>query len=120
MTEKFTVVGEPMTPQEFGELLKKMYEKDENGVPRWKKVFGVKDEHVIVTDVAMIGETSDKRTFSLSERVVRFVMWLVRYPAPPNIICSHKFTNPRVLYPGDTLNVTYEMKVEKDEEVVRP
>jgi hypothetical protein len=41
MKEKVTIVGEPMSVREFGQLLKDMYEKDENGVPLWKKVFGV-------------------------------------------------------------------------------
>ena len=41
MKEKVTIVGEPMSVKDFGQLLKDMYEKDENGVPLWKKVFGV-------------------------------------------------------------------------------
>lgn len=44
MDKKETFVGEPMSVKEFAQLLKDMYEKDENGVPLWKKVFGVTDE----------------------------------------------------------------------------
>jgi hypothetical protein len=44
MKEKVTIVGEPISVKEFGQLLKDMYEKDENGVPLWKKVFGVDEK----------------------------------------------------------------------------
>jgi len=33
------VVGKPLTVSEFGQLLKEMYVEDENGIPKWKKVF---------------------------------------------------------------------------------
>ena len=42
--EKVTIVGDPVTVREFGQILKDMYEKDENGIPLWKKVFGVVKE----------------------------------------------------------------------------
>lgn len=41
MDKKETFVGKPMTVMEFKQLMDEMYEKDENGVPLWKKVFGV-------------------------------------------------------------------------------
>jgi hypothetical protein len=41
MDTKRTFVGKPMTVNEFKELMDEMYKKDENGIPLWKKVFGV-------------------------------------------------------------------------------
>ena len=41
MDKKETFVGKPMTVEEFKQLMDEMYKKDENGIPLWKKVFGV-------------------------------------------------------------------------------
>lgn len=41
MDKKETFVGKPMTVSEFKQLMDEMYKKDENGIPLWKKVFGV-------------------------------------------------------------------------------
>jgi len=40
---KETFVGRPMTVEEFYQLMDEMHKKDENGVPVWKKIFGVEE-----------------------------------------------------------------------------
>ena len=44
MDKKETFVGKPMTVEEFNQLMDEMHKKDENGIPLWKKVFGVENE----------------------------------------------------------------------------